>query len=76
MKKGEKKLKPVSETANEVLDNHVGLSILKQYPNVKDAMIEFAKLKVTEALHETSEHFKNPENVSYIKNHYSLDKIV
>jgi hypothetical protein len=39
-------------------------------------MIAFAKQKVTEALHETSEHFKNADNVSYIKNHYSLDKIV
>lgn len=44
--------------------------------DVVNLMITFAKLKVTEALFETSELFKNPKNVSYIKNHYNLDKIV
>jgi len=43
---------------------------------IGELMIAFAKQKVAEALHETSEHFKNADNVSYIKNHYSLDKIV
>ena len=41
-----------------------------------EMMIEFAKLKVTEALFETSEHFKNADNVYYIKNHYNLNKII
>lgn len=42
---------------------------------VEEWLIEFAKYHVELALNETSERFKNPENVRYIKNHYSLDKI-
>lgn len=68
-----KKEAPVSETAAEMFNR-----MFKENQNITatQLMIEFAKLKVTEALHETSEHFKNAENVSYIKNHYNLDKIV
>ena len=73
-----KKVKPVSETASEMFAKyfngmHYG-DITKE--KIENYAIEFSKLKVTEALHETSDHFKNSENVSYIKNHYSLDKIV
>lgn len=35
------------KTAKEILDKHVGIEILKPYPNVEDAMIEFAKMHVT-----------------------------
>jgi len=74
MKKGRvKKAKPTPITAKEMYDK-----MLDENVAVTDTelMIAFAKQKVTEALHETSEHFKNADNVSYIKNHYSLDKIV
>ncbi len=74
MKKGRvKKVKPTLITAKEMYDK-----MLDENVAVTDTelMIAFAKQKVTEALHETSEHFKNADNVSYIKNHYSLDKIV
>ena len=37
-------------TAKEILDKHVGIEILKPYPNVEDAMIEFAKMHVERAL--------------------------
>ena len=68
-----KKEKPVSETAREMFDR-----MLFENGDITTVqlMINFAKLKVAEALHETSERFKNAENVSYIKNHYSLEKIV
>lgn len=68
-----KKVKPVSETAEEMFDRMLSEN---EESTITDIMIAFAKLKVTEALFETSEHFKNADNVSYIKNHYSLDKIV
>jgi hypothetical protein len=73
-----KKTKPVSETAGEMFAKHFNGM---HYSDITEEKIEkyaidFARLKVSEALHETSLHFKNPENVSYIKNHYSLDKIV
>jgi len=74
MKKGRvKKVKPTPITAKEMYDK-----MLDENVAVTDTelMIAFAKQKVTEALHETSEHFKNADNISYIKNHYSLDKIV
>lgn len=83
-----KKEKPVSITATELLGktiseynetvNHVAkFSFSKREVELFTKMMtDFAKNKVTEALHETSEHFKNPENVSYIKNHYDLDKII
>lgn len=66
-----KKEKTESITAQEFLDRAQfrGLSEV-------ETMIEFAKQKVAEALEETSKHFKNPENVSHVKNHYKLDKIV
>ena len=38
------------KTAKEILDKHVGIEILKPYPNVEDAMIEFAKMHVERAL--------------------------
>lgn len=70
---GTKKEKPISETAQEMFDR-----MLFENGDITTVqlMVDFAKLKVTEALHETSERFKNAENASYIKNHYSLDKIV
>lgn len=72
MKKGRiKKEKPVSETAKQMYDR-----MFYDCDEVTDMMIAFAKLKVAEALWETSKHFKNPDNVSHVKNHYSLDKIV
>lgn len=74
-----KKEKLTTITALEHLNIHLGdnlsLSTLTPFA-ITEIMVSFAKQKVAEALHETSEHFKNPENVSYIKNHYSLDKIV
>jgi len=68
-----KKVKPAPITAKEMFNR-----MLLENPEILETelMIAFAKQKITEALHETSEHFKNPENVSYIKNHYNLDKIV
>lgn len=78
-KKITKKVKPVSETAKEHLNKCLGenLNISTLTPlALTEIMASFAKLKVQEALWETSEHFNNPDNVSYIKNHYSLDKIV
>jgi len=68
-----KKAKPTPITAKEMFDK---MLLENQEILETELMIAFAKQKVTEALHETSEHFKNPENVSYIKNHYSLDRIV
>lgn len=72
-KKITKKEKPVSETAiqmfNRMMDENEDVT-------ATDLMVAFAKLKVSEALWETSKHFNNPDNVSYIKNNYSLDKIV
>lgn len=68
-----KKLKPVSETSYAMVDR---MTLEDPTVTKQELMIAFAKLKVTEALWETSKHFKNTENVSYIKNHYSLDKIV
>lgn len=68
-----KKVKTTPITAYEMEDK-------MRYENTtvttSELMIAFAKLKVTEALEETSKHFKNPENVSHVKNHYKLDKIV
>jgi len=68
-----KKAKPTPITANEMF-----LKLLHENESIstQELMIAFAKQKVTEALHETSGHFRVPENVSYIKNHYNLDKIV
>lgn len=71
--KKEKKQAPVSETAKQVFDR---MLYTEKNADAVEMMIEFARIKVTEALEETSKHFKNPENVSYIKNHYNLDKIV
>lgn len=68
-----KKEKPESLTARQMYDQ---MLLDNDQSTSTEMMIAFAKQKVTEALHETSEHFKNPENVSYIKNHYNLDKIV
>jgi hypothetical protein len=67
------KIKIIPETSLEMFNR-----MLSENPEVTstELMIAFAKLKVTEALEETSKHFKNSENVSYIKNHYNLDKIV
>jgi hypothetical protein len=74
MKKGRvKKVKPTPITAREMFNNMV---LENENVTERELMIAFAKQKVTEALYETSEHFKNADNVSYIKNHYSLDKIV
>ncbi len=73
MKKIVKKEKPVPETAKRMYDR---MLLEDDGTTSQELMIAFAKLKVTEALEETSKHFKNPENVSYIKNHYNLDKIV
>lgn len=68
-----KKVKPTPITANEMY-----MKLLHENENVstQELMIAFAKQKVAEALHETSLHFKNPENISHVKNHYKLDKIV
>lgn len=68
-----KRVKPTAITANEMY-----LKLLHENENIstQGLMIAFAKQKVAEALHETSLHFKNPENVSHVKNHYKLDKIV
>lgn len=83
-----KKEKPKSITAVELLGNTITeynktANHVAQFSFSKievelftKMMVDFAKSKVPEALHETSEHFKNPENVSYIKNNYNLDKIV
>lgn len=74
-----KKEKPTSITAEDFLTLSLGgnLNISTLTPLAfSEIMISFSKQKVTEALFETSEHFKNPENVSYIKNHYDLDKII
>lgn len=68
-----KKEKPTPITAREMFNN---MLLENEEATSTEMMIAFAKQKVTEALYETSEHFKNAENVSYIKNHYSLDKIV
>lgn len=68
-----KKVKPTPITANEMFDN---MMLENKEITITEMMIAFAKQKVTEALFETSLHFKNPENVSHVKNHYSLDKIV
>lgn len=74
-----KKEKPTPLTAEQYLEIALGgnynISTLT-LKHWEDCLIAFAKLKVTEALEETSKHFKNPENVAYIKNHYKLDKIV
>ena len=74
-----KKVKPTPITAEQYLEIALGgnynISTLT-LKHWESCLVSFARLKVTEALHETSEHFKNPENVAYIKNHYSLDKIV
>ena len=76
--KKEKKQAPVSLTAKVIYETTFGNiscgDILKM--EIQNYAIEFAKLKVTEALHETSKHFKNPENVSHVLNHYKLDKII
>lgn len=77
--KKEKKQAPAPITSKEYLEIALGgnynISTLT-IDHWESCLISFAKLKVTEALEETSKHFKNPENVSYIKNHYNLDKIV
>jgi len=68
-----KKVKVEPITANEMY-----MKLLHENENIstQELMIAFAKQKVTEALEQTSKHFKNPENVSHVKNHYKLDKIV
>ena len=68
-----KKVKPTPITAKEMYDK---MLLDNDECTTTEMMIAFAKQKVTEALFETSEHFKNADNVNYIKNHYSLDKIV
>lgn len=45
-------------TIEGILDKHVGIGILKPYPNIKEAMIEFAKYHVEKALKEASEKAK------------------
>lgn len=73
-----KKVKPTPITEEEFLNSFAFPAYASEITteDVTNVMIAFAKQKVTEALHETSEHFKNAENVAYIKNNYSLDKIV
>lgn len=73
-----KKEKTAPITANELFGQHFnGLHYEDITPDkIEKYAIAFAKLKVAEALEETSKHFKNPENVSHVKNHYKLDKIV
>lgn len=68
-----KKVKPTPITSLEMLGK---MKSKNEAVTERELMVAFAKQKVAEALHETSERFKNAENVSYIKNHYSLDKIV
>ena len=76
--KKEKKQAPVSLTATEMFSKHFDGMYYNDITQekIQAYTIEFAKLKVTEALHETSKHFKNPENVSHVLNHYKLDKII
>lgn len=71
MKTKKEKVEPI--TAKEMYDK---MLLENDQATSTEMMIAFAKQKVTEALHETSLHFKNPENVSHVKNHYKLDKIV
>lgn len=74
-----KKAKPTPITAEDFLILSLGgnLNVSTLTPlALTEIMVSFAKQKVAEALHETSLHFKNPENVSHVKNHYKLDKIV
>lgn len=71
MKTKKDKAEPI--TAKEMYDK---MLLENDQATSTEMMIAFAKQKVTEALHETSLHFKNPENVSHVKNHYKLDKIV
>ena len=59
-------------TAKELYDKMV---IENEEATTIDLMIEFARLKVKEALHETSKHFKNQENVYHVLNHFKTDKI-
>jgi len=77
MKAKKEKVEPItSEQYLEIaLGGNYNISTLT-LEHWKSCLISFAKLKVTEALEETSKHFKNPENVSHVKNHYKLDKIV
>lgn len=77
MKTKKEKVTPITAEDFLILSLGGNLNISTLTPLAfTEIMIQFAKQKVTEALEETSKHFKNPENVSYIKNHYSLDKIV
>ena len=71
--KKEKKQKPLPITSKELFDKMLAEN---EECTSTEMMIEFAKIKVLEALFETSKHFKNPENVSHVLNHYKLDKII
>lgn len=44
--------------------------------NIKEWIVEFAKLHVTEAIEKASKGFKNADNIRYIKKCYPLDGIV
>ena len=60
-------------TAKELYDKKMVIKI--EEAATIDLMVEFARLKVKEALNETSKHFKNPENVYHVLNHFKTDKI-
>ena len=71
--KKQKKQKPLPITSKELFEK---MFLESENITIPEVMIEFAKIKVLEALFETSKHFKNPENVSHVLNHYKLDKII
>jgi hypothetical protein len=56
-------------TIEESLDKHVGISILRPYPNVKEAMKEYTKLKCEELLKTVAKkakvNFNNKESNDY-----------
>jgi len=41
-----------------------------------EMMIEFAKIHVSLAIEEAKKGFKNPDNIRYLKNCYSLENII
>lgn len=47
-----------TQTAEEILDKHVGLGVLRPYPDVKSAMNEFATTQIEALRERLREEFK------------------
>ena len=74
--KKEKIVKEKLPTAEEFLKNSNATGMAFNREAIQEAMIEFAKLHVAEAIEKASKGFKNPDNIRFVKKCYPLDGIV